>query len=69
MVSASQPPLPVRHSLMSVQPLAPPPVYPAGQPPQVWEPGVLVQVASGSQPPLAVRHSLMSIHIVAPVPE
>ncbi len=53
---------------MSTQEVAPVPVYPVGQAPQVREPGVLVQVVSASQPPLAVRHSLMSTQEVAPVP-
>jgi hypothetical protein len=60
----SQPPLPVRHSLMSVQ-VVPLPVKPELQA-QVREPGVFVQVAFVSQPPLPVRHSLTSTH---PLPD
>jgi hypothetical protein len=67
-VSRSQPPLFAAHSSTSVQPVAPLPVYPAGQAPQVSEPGVFVQVVSGSQPPLLVAHSLMSVQPEEPPP-
>ena len=63
---ALQPPLPVRHSLTSVQPVEPLPEYPEGHAPQVKEPTVFVQTVSGSQPPLPVRHSFTSTHVLNP---
>ena len=48
---APQPPLLVRHSLVSLQPVAPVPVKPDGQSPQTWESGVFVHTVRGSQPP------------------
>ncbi len=57
----SQPPLPERHSLTSVQ-VRPSPEYPVAQV-QVHEPGVLVQTPAGAaaQPPKFVRHSSTSV--------
>ena len=67
-VSGSQPPLLVAHSLMSVQPVAPVPLYPEGQGPHMKLPGVLVQVVSASQPPLLAAHSSTSVQPLAPPP-
>lgn len=57
---ASQPPLFVRHSLMSVQ-VTPSPVKPWLQV-HVRLPGVFAQAALAEQPPFAVAHSSMSTH-------
>ena len=57
----AQPPLLVKHSLMSAQ-LLPVPVKPVLHAHEL-EPGVLVQLALTSQPPLLLRHSLTSVQV------
>ena len=53
-----QPPLSVAHSLMSMQPVSPVPVYPVGHGPQLAPSAPAVHVVSASQPPLFVAHGL-----------
>jgi hypothetical protein len=67
-VKTSQPPLFVKHSLVSWQPVSPVPEYPPGQAPQMREPGMFVQAASGSQPPLFDAHSSTSTQSTSLLP-
>src|SRR5690606_41794214 len=64
----SQPPLPTAHSSMSVQPVAPSPVYPLGHAPHVREPPVLLHVVSASQPRSPPRHASTPGQPAAPSP-
>ena len=51
LTKVSHPPLLLKHSLMSVQCVAPVPLKPVGHAPQRREPNVLVQLVKMSQPP------------------
>ena len=67
-VIASQPPLSVAHSSMSVHPASPPPVKPSSHSPHLKLPGVFAHTALASQPPLSVAHSSMSTQPLVPSP-